>query len=457
VTYPDAPIELQHSDGPAPGDWQPPVGGRSKRRPSPPRSVAAAFLLPGATMLRRRPISGVLLLSAGVLAPLFMAVVLISRRADLATFVLDRTVLRVLLGVGAALILSRMIAVFIAVLDQPQRPSSGPSLFIGVLLVIGLGMPVVYGMVRLRQVDSLVGEVFAESGSAEPIVTAVEDEVGAEFHTVLLLGGDEGPGRFGLRTDTMIIVMVHRESGRSAMISIPRNLNRLQFPPGSEMADRYPNGFDDIANAVYPRVYNDKSIAVEYLRGDLEPPAVALMEGVSYSLGITIDDYALVNMQGFLDLIDAVGGVAVDIDKELPMPGNVPGAKRPLPRTLGPGVVKLDGTLALAFVRSRSADSDYQRMERQRDLLTALAAQVNPRQVLGQFGDVVNALKGTLRTSMTTEEAIDLAERLQSGDIDESIGLVPPLVEPGRPNYDAIKLAVGLLRNAIESGVPSQL
>ena len=350
-----------------------------------------------------------------------------------------------------------MIAVFVAVFDQPRRRSSGPSLVIGVIVVVLLAVPVVYGMVRIRQVDSVVGTVFADSGSSEPIVVSAEDESGSEFHTVLLLGGDEGPGRFGLRTDSMILVMVHRKSGRTAMISIPRNLQRLQFPPGSEMASRYPQGFDDLANAVYPRVYNDKSLAVKYLRGDLEPPAVALMEGISYSLGITIDDYALVNMQGFLDLIDAVGGVVVDVPKQLPMPGNVPGAKHPLPNFVGPGLVSMDGTVALAYVRSRSADSDYQRMQRQRDLLTALAAQVDPSKVLGQFGDVAAALKGTLRTSMTTSEAVDLAQRLQSGAIDESLGLVPPLVEPGNPNYDAIRLAVDIVRTSIETGVPSQL
>jgi polyisoprenyl-teichoic acid--peptidoglycan teichoic acid transferase len=250
---------------------------------------------------------------------------------------------------------------------------------------------------------------------------------------------------------------VHRESGRTAMISIPRNLQKLQFPPGTEMANRYPRGFDDLANAVYPRVYNDKSIGVKYLRGDLEPPAVALMEGISYSLGITIDDYALVNMQGFLDLIDAVGGVTVNVPKEIPMPGNVPGAKHGLPPTVGPGLVTMDGTIALAYVRSRSADSDYQRMQRQRDVLTALAAQVDPNRVIGKFGDVASALKGTLRTSMTPDEAVDLAERLRGGEIDESLGLVPPLVQPGNPNYDAIRLAVSIVRKAIQTGVPSEL
>ena len=87
-----------------------------------------------------------------------------------------------------------------------------------------------------------------------PPDSGVDPAMLADVSTILLLGGDAGPGRSGLRTDSMILVSVHRPSGRAALISVPRNLEHLLFPPGTPLAQRYPNGFDDIANAVYPRV-----------------------------------------------------------------------------------------------------------------------------------------------------------------------------------------------------------
>jgi len=60
---------------------------------------------------------------------------------------------------------------------------------------------------------------------------------------VLLMGSDEGSDRIGLRTDTMILALVHEASGRTALVSVPRNLTHLQFPPDTPLADEYPDGF----------------------------------------------------------------------------------------------------------------------------------------------------------------------------------------------------------------------
>ena len=80
--------------------------------------------------------------------------------------------------------------------------------------------------------------------------------------------------------------------------------------------------------------------------------AVALAEGIGYSLDVEIDSYALVNMQGFTQIIDAVGGVTIDLADSVPLPPSIPG-ERPLPSSIGPGPVEMDGAMAIAFVRSR--------------------------------------------------------------------------------------------------------
>ena len=274
--------------------------------------------------------------------------------------------------------------------------------------------------------------------------------------TILLLGGDAGPGRWGLRTDTMILVSVHEASGRTSLVSIPRNLTRLQFPPGTPLHEAFPDGFDDLANAVFPYVSTREELMAHYGRSGLQAEAVALAEGIGYSLDIEIDDFALVNMQGFLEVIDAIGGVDVEISQALPMPGTIPGAKHELPDTLGPGLVHLDGTLAIAYVRSRSADSDYQRMGRQRQLLSALGSQVSATDALRGFGTVTGDLENSMRTSLSSGEFSNLLDRLGDNDgIHESVGLAPPLITPGSPDYPFVRSVVDAVENAVVTGATS--
>jgi len=277
---------------------------------------------------------------------------------------------------------------------------------------------------------------------------------GEGFKTILLLGGDEGPGRWALRTDTMILVTIHEESGRIAMISIPRNMYKMQFPPGSAMANEFPKGFPELANAIYPYVFTHEDVAATYVRGDLQPEAIALASGISYSMNITIDDYVLVNMQGFLEIIDALGGVTLTLDEKLPMPGNIPGAKTQYPPFIGPGEVTMDGTTALGYARSRSGDSDYGRMGRQRQLLTALANQVQGSDILLRFPNLTGIMRWTVRTSLSASEFSSLVDRLRSGaSVKESIGLAPPLINPGNPNFADITNLIDALQASIRDDV----
>ena len=287
-------------------------------------------------------------------------------------------------------------------------------------------------------------------------LSGVDPTVVADVRTILLLGGDAGPGRSGLRTDTMMLFSIHPPSGRAALISIPRDLRRMLFPPGGELERRYPYGWDDLANAIYPIVSANDSLRAAYEVEGVRPGVVALAHAIGYSFDVTIDDYVLVDMQGFLELIDAIGGVTVNVTRAVPMPGNVPGAPTQYPDTIGPGVIEMDGSTALGYVRSRKGDSDYQRTRRQRELLASLATQLDLTEVITSFPRVAEAVGGTLRTSLTPDE---LAETLAviGGEtaIVESVGLVPPLVNVNRPDYQQLAEIVGAVRVALATGVPS--
>ena len=429
------------------------VGAKTR---GPTGAVIMALVLPGAPSFLRRRVMSWLLLFTGVLVPVAAVVVGFVRRDRITNLVLDTTILLIVQIVCALFVVSRLVSVMEVI--SSRRPGTRKRLasFVALVGLLVVAFPAGFSVVRADQLTDVINDVFVTSGGSEPLAfigTNTVDE-GSEFHNILLLGGDEGPGRWALRTDTMILVSVHRDSGRIAMISIPRNLRGLEFPEGSPMHDEFPRGFDDLANAVYPYVYAHPDIAAQYLRGALAPEAVALATGIAHSMEVTIHDYVLVNMQGFLDLIDALGGVTVTLDKRIPMPGNVPGAKYRYPDLIGPGEVELDGTLALGYVRSRAADSDYSRMGRQRHLLEQLVAQTSGSEVLLKFPDLARVMRDSVRTSLSTDEFAFLADRLRSGvNIQESVGLTPPFVNPGNPEWDDIANLIDTLQDAIKTGV----
>jgi anionic cell wall polymer biosynthesis LytR-Cps2A-Psr (LCP) family protein len=160
-------------------------------------------------------------------------------------------------------------------------------------------------------------------------------------------------------------------------------------------------------------------------------------------------------MQGFTEIVDAVGGVTLDLSERVPLPPSIPG-ERPLPASIGPGAVEMDGAMAIAYVRSRSGDSDYQRMGRQRQLLAALGSQVSPSDALSGFGEVTGALDDSMRTSMSSNDFSSLLDRLgDNSSIGESIGLIPPLVEPGNPDWDQVHTIIDAVQTYVRTGQPS--
>ena len=466
MTTPPTGPDWQSLPPPAPGsptaDLAPPTHGETSNVESaiknrgPTRAVIMALVLPGAPSFLRRRLVSWLLLFTGVLVPIAAVVVGYVRRDRITSLVLDTTILLIVQIVCALFVVSRLVSVMEVISSRRPGTSKRLASFVAVVGTLVVAFPAGFSVVRADQLTDVINDVFVNSGGSEPLAfigTNTVDE-GDEFHNILLLGGDEGPGRWALRTDTMILVSVHRESGRIAMVSIPRNLRGLEFPDGSPMHDEFPRGFDDLTNAVYPYVYAHPDIAAQYLRGALAPEAVALATGIAHSMQVTIHDYVLVNMQGFLDLIDALGGVTVTLDKRIPMPGNVPGAKYRYPDLIGPGEVDLDGTLALGYVRSRAADSDYSRMGRQRHLLEQLAAQTTGSEVLLKFPDLARVMRDSVRTSLSTDEFAFLADRLRSGvNIQESVGLAPPLINPGNPDWGDIASLIDALQEAIRTGV----
>jgi LCP family protein required for cell wall assembly len=419
--------------------------------------VAGVVLLPGLALLRKWPVLGTVLLIAGVLAP-FFTLWLIWDFRDHPLDLFSRTdVLRGMVVVVIAAAASRLIAVWLTAGQLNNDHQRARLQRHGTVAVLVMMMPLMFASWRTEQARGVVDDVFADSPGIGAVQAAVSDPLAGEFETVLLLGGDEGRNRVSLRTDTMILAMVHRSSGRTALVSIPRNLQNLQFSPGTTMAEHYPDGFDDLANAVYPEVANDVELT-DALGGDDSPvpPGIqALMQGISYSFGVTIDDYLLINMCGFVSVVDAIGGITIDVEGELPMPGGVSCSNYRLEPTIGPGPVYMDGTKALGYVRSRAADSDYRRMDRQRVLLTSILDEIGLTDLILNFGKLASAARDNVRTSMTEQEALRLLETLSNSSSPiNSIGLVPPTLEPSDPDFSAARQMLQDERQRLATGGP---
>jgi polyisoprenyl-teichoic acid--peptidoglycan teichoic acid transferase len=423
---------------------------------SPARQLALSVVLPGLPSIRRVPIVGVLAFAVGVALPIVIAAWFFANRDRLIGIALDERFLLAVAGIGLLAVVARFVSIAEIAHAYRRSPGIGGQTAVATLVVAALSVPVLLVAYRANDARSIVADVFS-SGSSDPVFTPQGETSGVDpeaVSNILLFGGDAGPGRWGMRTDTMILVSIHEASGRTALVSIPRNLTRLRFPPGSPLAEQFPDGFDDLANAVFTYVNSRDELMQHYGASGLQPEAVALSEALGYSLDVQIDDFALVNMEGFADVIDAVGGVTLELSQSVPLPPD-PGGE-PLPPSIGPGLVDMDGTMAVAYARSRSADSDYQRMGRQRQLLAALGSQVSATEALRAFGSVTGVLDDAMRTSLSAGEFGDLIDRLgDNSAIQESVGLTPPLITPGNPDYGQIRAIIDAVQLAIVSGTPS--
>ncbi len=473
--------------------------------------VLVAAIAPGVPTLRRRPLHGAVLLVVGLVGPILWLATTVMSHGSWIELGLDGEFLGQLILVIVIAVIARLAAVGEVVAATARHPGRRVRSGTAFAVLLAVTLPSAVGVAAVADARANLDRAFTVEDAgplfdpaavppgtvpgtiappvATPAVTVpgetvppvwepvelqpaaaptvappppgppdagVDPALLADVSTILLLGGDAGPGRSGLRTDSMILVSIHRPSGRAALISFPRNAERILFPPGTFLAEKFPNGFNEIANAVYPLVSHHDNWRAAYETPGMKPGAVAISQAMGYSLDVRIDDYVLIDMIGFLEVVDALGGVTIDVPKAVPSPGNPPGAKRDVPDMIQAGVQHMDGTLALSYVRSRKGDSDYSRMRRQRQLLGALASQLSVADAVTGYMSITSAVGNSLHTSLSAEEFANLIALLGGETaIVESVGLAPPLVNPERPNYYEMAQIVGRVQLALVAGQPS--
>ncbi|MCH8571657.1 LCP family protein [Nesterenkonia sp. AY15] len=280
-----------------------------------------------------------------------------------------------------------------------------------------------YGAKLVNEGRAALGGIFA----AGPGIDAVDGR-----YNFLLIGADAGEGREGLRPDSIHVVSVNEDSAETIIFSIPRNFQNAQFNEDSPLNAVYPTGYDCGDECIINFLYTDVMDNHQDLYPEAEDPgAEAMMDAVSGSLNLEVSGYVMVDMGGFEDLIDAMGGVSVNSGGWVPYRGPMPDGSWG-DNWWAPGVYEFSGQEALAYARSRTFSSDYNRIQRQQCIQQAMMSQFNPQTLLSRFSEITQAGENVVETNLPQSQLgsfLDLAVDAQ--------GQTPQRLVLGAPDFGA--------------------
>jgi LCP family protein required for cell wall assembly len=233
-----------------------------------------------------------------------------------------------------------------------------------------------------------------------PIVAAPDSD---EPINILLLGSDTRPDQGVTRTDAMILVHINPASGRVSLLSLPRDL-WVQIP-----------GFGhQRINAAYP--IGEKQLGPGY-------GGALAKETLSGLVGVPVQHFLLVDFEGFKKVIDTIGGITIDVPKAIDDPSYPTDDYQTIAVHFNPGPQHLDGEHALIYARTRHADSDFGRNQRQQQVLMAIFQSVRDQGLLSQLtnlDDYTGALRDYVRTDISRSDMLRLA-RMAGGFKSDSI------------------------------------
>ncbi|MBM6400993.1 LCP family protein [Phycicoccus sonneratiae] len=367
----------------------------------------------------------------------------------------SRTALLTLLTHRVSLVLLQVLLVGLAVLwvvllvdawrlGRPDRLPSRDRRRLLVLLLVLLLVP------------GLVGWLGSTVGTARAAMTSVfgtGEAAGAVDgrYNVLLLGGDSGAGRIGMRPDSIQLASVDADTGRAVLFGFSRETENIHFRPGSVMAGLMPEGWtcgdECLLNALYTWGHDH---ADRFPAGTKDPGLLATREAVESLTGLDIQYYVMVDLKGFSSVVDAVGGLDITVQRRTPMGGG----SREIFDWIEPGAQHLDGYHALWYARSRTKSTNYERMARQRCVVTALVKQLDPQTVLLHFGDLAAATKGVFRTDIPQDALAGLADVAVKTKQEKitSVNFVPPLIKPWDYDPAVVRSTVSAAIAASEKG-----
>ncbi len=443
------------------------TNGRFGPRPSGPRAALAAFLsflFPGLGQAYNGEAWLALLLAVPIATLVGLGgLVVAAGSSQLLARLFDVRFLIGLIVMDVVLLGWRLIAVTQAH-GHWDRPSfrSRATWVTAMLVTATLVMHAVPAYYAVKAIDTLnavalgggsgdVGDSFAIGSLAEP---SSQPDVGhGERVNILLVGVDSSPTRQTQLTDTMLVVSLDPDGTASAMVSVPRDLYGAPLPDGTP----------------FNRKLNTLMVYAAGHPDDFPLGGVGTLKAtIGNLLGVRIHYFAAINMFGFKQTVDSIGGVDITVQRAINDPTYWNEYDKLTGFYLKAGTYHMDGHTALAFVRSRkgAGDNDFTRADRQQQLLTAIRDKLTAGNLLLGLPSLLDAVKNTIATDVPSGRLAELAAAVQRADMSQlqRIVLQPPefmSVDAHSsagyiliPNLEAIR-AIGEQLILGSTGVPS--
>jgi LCP family protein required for cell wall assembly len=241
-------------------------------------------------------------------------------------------------------------------------------------------------------------------GSALPNVT-IPPWNGTERLNILLIGSDQRPNEGTFNTDTLIVVSIDPTTKQVAMFSLPRDSWGIPLPSGP-LSRAFGSTYQAKINSFWTAVQG---------RPDLVPGTSrtrgynGLKEVLGNLYGLDIKYFVEVNFDGFKQVVDAMGGVTINVQVPV-LDESYPSDTGRLSRIYIPsGIQHMTGAQALIYARSRHGSDDFDRGYRQQRVLTSLREQADVGTLIPRIPDLLAALKATVRTDIPQSELGRLA------------------------------------------------
>ena len=248
------------------------------------------------------------------------------------------------------------------------------------------------------------GALFASTGLLDKEKPKADEEhllTAKDKSTIMIMGVDQREDDVG-RSDTLMVTMIDPKKNKAALLSVPRD-TRVKIKG---------HGYDKI-NAAY--AYGGHKLSESTVE-DL--------------LGVRIDHYIIINTHSFQRIIDALGGIDINVEKRMYYedPWDDDGG---LLIDLKPGMQHMNGKTAVTYVRYRDEEGDIGRIERQQKFMKAVMEKVTSPAIVTRLPAVIKEVMGSIETDLSFRQLLEFAGTLKDA---QKNGLKTDMV-PGRPLY----------------------